>query len=92
MSSHHLMKILKYSLRLRELSPYCRLFQDTGWKKNNSLCWQRVLRGLIHGSISQEDAGIFLRHTVSVDESYQIAIRCSISGLHTEREKMKSAG
>ena len=46
--------------------------------------WQRVLRGLMHGFVSEEQAGYFSHYPVSVGESYEIAVRCAIDGLHKE--------
>lgn len=49
--------------------------------------WQRVLRGIIHGFLSQEKAGFFQRAALSVEESYQLAIRCVLHGLREETKE-----
>lgn len=49
--------------------------------------WQRVLRGLMHGFISEEQSGYFSHYPVPVDESYGIAISCIIAGLHQEERE-----
>ncbi len=43
-----------------------------------------VLRGLMHGFISEEQAGYFSHYPVPVNESYTLAIHCVIDGLHKE--------
>lgn len=44
--------------------------------------WQRILRGLMHGFVSQEENGFFSHYPVDVEESYRMAVRCLIDGLH----------
>ena len=46
--------------------------------------WQRVLRGVIHGFVSQESSGYFSHYPVELEESYCLAIHCVIDGLHKE--------
>ena len=46
--------------------------------------WQRVLRGVMHGFVSQEAAGYFSHYPVNLDESYHLAIQCVVDGLHRE--------
>ncbi len=48
--------------------------------------WQRILRSIIHGFLTQEESGFFQHYPVSVEISYQAAIRCFLNGLHTEIE------
>ena len=54
--------------------------------EEQSIHWQRILRSIIHGFLSQEEAGFFKHYPVSVEISYQIAIRCFLTGLHAEIE------
>lgn len=42
---------------------------------------------LYDGFVSEEQAGYFSHYPVSVEESYQIAVRCVIDGLHREEGK-----
>lgn len=46
--------------------------------------WQRVLRGVMHGFVSQEASGYFSHYPVNLEESYRLAIQCIIDGLHKE--------
>ena len=46
--------------------------------------WQRVLRGVMHGFVSQEASGYFSHYPVDLEESYHLAIQCVIDGLHKE--------
>ena len=46
--------------------------------------WQRILRSIIHGFLTQEEAGFFKHSPVSVEASYQSAIRCFLNGLYAE--------
>ena len=48
--------------------------------------WQRVLRGVIHGFISQENAGYFSHYPADIEDSYHIAVQCIIAGLHKEEK------
>lgn len=55
-----------------------------GLSEEQIIHWQRILRSIIHGFLSQEEAGFFHRSPISVEASYQAAIRCFLNGLHTE--------
>lgn len=46
--------------------------------------WQRVLRGVMHGFVSQESSGYFSHYPVDLEGSYRLAIQCVIDGLHKE--------
>ena len=46
--------------------------------------WQRILRGVMHGFVSQEAAGYFSHFPVNLEESYHLAIQCVIDGLNKE--------
>lgn len=47
------------------------------------LHWQRVMRSMLHGFVSQQQAGFFSHSPVSADESFELAVRCILSGLRT---------
>lgn len=54
--------------------------------------WQRILRSIIHGFLTQEEAGFFQHYPVSAEASYQVAIRCFLNGLHAELGENQDAG
>ena len=64
--------------------PFMLVLADYRLTEEQKMHWQRVLRGLMHGFASEEQAGYFSHYPVSVKESYQIAVRCMIDGLHKE--------
>lgn len=64
--------------------PFIRVLADYRLSEEQKMLWQRVLRGLMHGFVSEEQAGYFSHYPVSVEESYQIAVRCMIDGLRKE--------
>jgi len=49
--------------------------------------YQRILRALMHGFISQEENGYFSHYPVDVEESYKIAVGSLIKGIHAEEAK-----
>ena len=47
--------------------------------------WQRVLRAILHGFISQEDLGYFYYYKdTELEKSREVAIQCFLNGLHAE--------
>lgn len=64
--------------------PFMQVLADYRLTETQKMHWQRGLRGLLHGFASEEQAGYFSHYPVSVEESYQIAVRCMIDGLHRE--------
>ena len=64
--------------------PFMRVLADYRLTEEQKMHWQRALRGLMHGFASEEQAGYFSHYPVPVEESYQIAVRCMIDGLHQE--------
>ena len=64
--------------------PFMRVLSDYKLSEVQRMHWQRVLRGLMHGFVSEEQAGYFSHYPVSADDSYEIAIQCLINGLHKE--------
>lgn len=49
--------------------------------------YQRVMRGIMHGFISQEEAGYFSHFPVDIEESYNIAINCFLNELNKIMEE-----
>lgn len=64
--------------------PFMRVLGDYRLTEKQKMHWQRVLRGLMHGFVSEEQSGYFSHYPVSVEESYKTAIRCLVNGLHRE--------
>ncbi|WP_303063654.1 TetR/AcrR family transcriptional regulator [Acidaminococcus massiliensis] len=64
--------------------PFMRVLADYELSEEQRMHWQRVLRGLMHGFVSEAQAGYFSHYPLSVEESYEIAVRCMIEGLHRE--------
>lgn len=50
--------------------------------------WQRILRGILHGFVAQEEAGFFSHLPESVDESFNLAIQCYIDGLMAQERRL----
>lgn len=79
--------------RLNDISPYItepyiKVLESFSLSTDEKNHWQRVLRGIIHGFVSQEDFGFFAHLPVDVNESFDIAIQCYIDGLNQlERRK-----
>lgn len=52
--------------------------------------WQRVLRAILHGFISQEDLGYFYYYKdTELEKSREVAIQCFLNGLHAEASRME---
>lgn len=51
--------------------------------------WQRILRGIIHGFVSQEDAGFFSHLPVEVDTTFRIAVDTYILGLEQAERRAR---
>lgn len=72
--------------------PIFQVLSKYGLGEEQTIHWQRVLRSIIHGFLSQEEAGFFQQYPVSAEASYQIAVRCFLKGLHAEVEGGHDAG
>lgn len=55
--------------------------------QERTIHWQRILRSIINGFLTQEEAGFFQQYPVSVETSYQTALHCYLTGLHAETEE-----
>lgn len=67
---------LKYTVE-----PFLQVLSDTHLTQSEKVHWQRVLRGIVHGFVSQEEAGFFAHLPEDVETSFQTAIQCYIDGL-----------
>jgi len=72
--------------------PIFLLLSKYGLNEEQSIHWQRILRSIIHGFLTQEEAGFFRQSPVSVEASYQTAIRCFLNGLSAEIGGTEDAG
>lgn len=63
------------------VEPFMTVLAHTALSNEEKYHWQRVLRGIIHGFVSQEDAGFFSHLPADVDESFRTAIQCYLDGL-----------
>ncbi len=63
------------------VEPFLLVLDHTNLSEEAKLHWQRVLRGIVHGFISEEDAGFFSHLPVNADRSFEIAIQCYMDGL-----------
>lgn len=62
--------------------PAMQVLSEYEISEEQKMHWQRVLRGITHGFVSQEENGYFSHYPVDVEKSYQLAIECLIEGLH----------
>lgn len=61
------------------------LLSDYGLQEEAIAHWQRVLRAILHGFISQEDLGYFYYYKdTDSQKSREIAIQCFLNGLHAK--------
>ena len=65
------------------------LLSDYGLSDEAIAHWQRVLRAILHGFISQEDLGYFYYYQdIDLKKSRDIAIQCFLNGLHAELDNI----
>ena len=62
---------------MRVLEPY-------GLTPREAMHWQRILRSVMHGFISHEEAGYFTHYPAEKETTYRMAIRCFLDGLKAE--------
>lgn len=63
------------------VGPFLRVLSDTALTETEKIHLQRVLRAIVHGFVSQEEAGFFAHLPADVEESFQTAIQCYIDAL-----------
>lgn len=71
--------------------PEMKVLNDYRLSDTQKMHWQRVMRGMMHGFISEEENGYFSHYPVEVEESYRIAVNCLIEGLHEAEEENHAA-
>lgn len=62
--------------------PFMKVLDEYPISDSLKMLWQRILRAMLHGFIYEEQSGYFSHYPVSIHESFDIAIRCVIKGLH----------
>lgn len=63
------------------VEPFMRVLEHSRLTDEEKYHWPRVLRGIVHGFVSQEDAGFFSHLPANADDSFMTAIQCYIDGL-----------
>ncbi len=71
------------------IEPILFILSEYSFDTEQSIHWQRILRSIMHGFLTQEEAGFFGNSDVDVQISYKIAIRCFLNGIHAEIEEIK---
>lgn len=61
--------------------PFFKVLESYSLSKTEKIHWQRILRGIIHGFVSQEYSGFFSHFRADTNESFEIAVNCYICGL-----------
>jgi len=64
------------------IDPIMRVLSEYMLTEEQKMHLQRVLRSIMHGFISQEEAGCFRRFPVGAAESYRIAVDLFLAGVH----------
>lgn len=67
--------------------PFMQILDNYQISDERKMHWQRVIRGMMHGFVSEEQAGYFSHYPVTIEESYKVAISCIINGLHREERE-----
>ena len=67
--------------------PFMRVLKGYPLSEEQAMHWQRVLRSIIHGFLSQEEAGYFCHFPIDQNDSYELAIQCYVDGLNTAVKK-----
>lgn len=63
------------------ISPFLQILDGYTLTQEQKYHWQHILRGVIHGFVSQEDAGFFSHLPVDVEISFRMAMEAYIVGL-----------
>lgn len=68
-------------------SPAMQVLEDYHLSDEQKMHWQRILRGMMHGFISQEANGYFSHYPVDVETTYLMAIQCLINEIEASEVK-----
>lgn len=69
------------------VGPFLQVLEPYALSETEKYHWQRILRGILHGFVAQEDAGFFSHLPVEVEESFRLAIECYITGLEQAEKR-----
>lgn len=72
------------------VEPFLKVLAHADLTPEEKIHWQRVLRGIVHGFVAQEEAGFFSHLAPDVGESFRIAIECYIDGLAQAEARKKA--
>lgn len=73
------------------MDPILKSFSEINLSDEDKIHWERILRSILHGFVTQKHAGFFTYKNISGDKSFQMAIDCFISGIHQAAEKSDSS-
>lgn len=68
-------------------APFMQVLSDYPLDSEQIMHWQRVLRSIMHGFLSQEEAGYFCHFPIDSNRSYALAIQCYVDGLNAAVRK-----
>ena len=68
------------------VEPILRVLSAYKLSEEQKLHWQRIVRSVMHGFASQENAGFFSHYPINSDESYRLAITALIDCIRRAQE------
>lgn len=63
-------------------TPFMQVLSDYPLDDTQKAHWQRIFRSILHGFLSQEDAGYFSHYPIDEEETFKLGIQCYINGLN----------
>ena len=69
------------------MAPISCVLKELGVEESQLIHQMRILRSVMHGFLMQEELGYFKDANVDTEESYKLAIRSFVHGIHLEPEK-----
>ena len=67
--------------------PFMSVLEGYSLSETEKIHWQRILRGIVHGFVSQEYSGFFSHFPADTDETFEIAVNCYICGLQNAEKR-----
>lgn len=90
-----IMKIFKYnSERIDEIGkkitiPFMKVLDDYDLNNDEKAHWQRILRSILHGFVSQEEAGYFSHYPIDEEATFKYGVISYIDGLNSYIKKRR---